>query len=208
MLRADDSAVRAIEEAVQTAQRASSDVALMFAEYSLGIALLHRDTAAERHRGLELTVQALDILRERIPSLVPVFELMAGRERARRGDRDAAITVMRQDVAELHREGRLEYAAFGTGMLLETLLERGTEDDLAEAQQKIDGLANLPADEGSAMREISLLRLRALLSRAHGDDVAYRELVERYRAMAESLGFEGHIDWAEAMIADKDADKE
>jgi hypothetical protein len=25
-------------------------------------------------------------------------------------------------------------------------------------------------------------------------------LVSRYRAMAESLGFEGHIDWAEAMI--------
>jgi hypothetical protein len=25
-------------------------------------------------------------------------------------------------------------------------------------------------------------------------------LVSRYRAMAESLGFEGHIAWAEAMI--------
>jgi hypothetical protein len=27
-------------------------------------------------------------------------------------------------------------------------------------------------------------------------------LVSRYRAMAESLGFEGHIAWAEAMVAD------
>jgi hypothetical protein len=44
-----------------------------------------------------------------------------------------------------------------------------------------------------------LLRLRALLSRARGDHVAYRELVGRYRAMAESLGFEGHITWAQAM---------
>ena len=50
------------------------------------------------------------------------------------------------------------------------------------------------------MREITLLRLRALLARARGDDVAYRDLVSRYRAMAESLGFEGHIAWAEAMI--------
>jgi len=49
------------------------------------------------------------------------------------------------------------------------------------------------------MREITLLRLRALLARANGDDVAYRDLVNRYRAMAESLGFEGHIAWAEAM---------
>ena len=48
--------------------------------------------------------------------------------------------------------------------------------------------------------EITLLRLRALLARARGDDVAYRDLVSRYRAMAESLGFEGHIAWAEAMV--------
>jgi hypothetical protein len=60
-------------------------------------------------------------------------------------------------------------------------------------------LANLP-DDGSAAREITLLRLRTLLARARGDDVVYRDLVSRYRAMAESLGFEGHIAWAEAMI--------
>ena len=50
------------------------------------------------------------------------------------------------------------------------------------------------------MREITLLRLRALLSRARGDNVAYRDLVSRYCAMAESLGFEGHIAMAEALI--------
>ena len=60
-------------------------------------------------------------------------------------------------------------------------------------------MATWRADERSAVREITLLRLRALLARARGDDVAYRDLVNRYRAMAESLGFEGHIAWAEAM---------
>jgi hypothetical protein len=45
-----------------------------------------------------------------------------------------------------------------------------------------------------------MLRLSALLSRARGDDGAYRDLVSRYRAMAESLGFEGHIAWADVMI--------
>jgi hypothetical protein len=73
------------------------------------------------------------------------------------------------------------------------------QGDLAEAQQAIDRLANLRADQDSAMLEITLLRLRALLAGARSDDVAYRDLVSRYRAMAESLGFEGHIDWAEAM---------
>ena len=46
----------------------------------------------------------------------------------------------------------------------------------------------------------SVSSVRALLARARGDDVAYRDLVGRYRAMAESLGFEGHITSAEAMI--------
>ncbi len=40
VLRADDSAVRAIEETVQTAQRASNDLAVGGAELTLGIALL------------------------------------------------------------------------------------------------------------------------------------------------------------------------
>jgi hypothetical protein len=61
-------------------------------------------------------------------------------------------------------------------------------------------LANLRADHSSAMLEITLLRLRALLTRVRGDDVGYRDLASRYRAMAESLGFEGHIAWAGAMI--------
>jgi class 3 adenylate cyclase len=200
VLRADDSALRTSEEAVQTAQRASSDIALIFAEYSLGGTLLSRDTAADRHRGLEIMAQARDWQRERMPSLVPVTELLAGRERARRGDRDAAIPVMRQAVDELHQAGRLGYGVFGTGVLVEALLERGADGDLAEAQEEIDWLANLPTDEGSAIREITLLRLRALMSRARGDAVAYRDLVSRYRAMAESLGFEGHIEWANAMI--------
>ena len=201
VLRADDSVVRASEEAVQTAQGASSDRALGLAEYTLGVALLSRDAAADRHRGLELMMQARDIwLRKRALFLIPVTDLWVARETARRGDRDAAIAVMRQAVDELHQAGHLFYGVWGTGVLVETLLERGAEGDLAEAQEAIDRLANLSADDGSAMLDITLLRLRALLARARGDDVAYRDLVNRYRAMAESLGFEGHIAWAEAMI--------
>ena len=49
------------------------------------------------------------------------------------------------------------------------------------------------------IRDIWLLRLRALLARAHGDDAAYRDFRDRYRDMAKTLGFEGHIAWAEAM---------
>jgi hypothetical protein len=55
-------------------------------------------------------------------------------------------------------------------------------------------------DDGSAIREITLLRLRALLARARGTIDDYQDLASRYRAMANSQGFDGHIAWAEAMF--------
>jgi adenylate cyclase len=41
--------------------------------------------------------------------------------------------------------------------------------------------------------------LRALLAWARGDEAGYRDFNDRYRAIATSLGFEGHMKWAEAM---------
>ena len=70
---------------------------------------------------------------------------------------------------------------------------------MAEAEAAIERLAAAPADEGLVIREIWLLRLQALLARAHGDEARYREYRDRYRDMAKTLGFEGHIAWAEAM---------
>ena len=77
--------------------------------------------------------------------------------------------------------------------------DRGAESDVAEAEAAIGRLAAAPADEGLVMRGIWLLRLRALLARAHGDAATYAHFRDRYRDMATSLGFEGHIAWAEAM---------
>ena len=71
--------------------------------------------------------------------------------------------------------------------------------DVAEAEAAIERLATAPADDGLVLRDIWLLRLRALLARARGDDVAYRDFLSCYRAMATELGFEGHMKWAEAM---------
>jgi hypothetical protein len=70
---------------------------------------------------------------------------------------------------------------------------------LAEAAAAINRLAAAPADEGLVIRDIWLLRLRALLAEAHGDAAAYADFRDRYRDMARTLGFEGHIAWAEVM---------
>ena len=81
---------------------------------------------------------------------------------------------------------------------METLLDRGAEGDVAEAETAIERLAEAPTDD-RIVRDIWLLRLRALLAHAKSDDTAYRDYRDRYRAIATELGFEGHMTWAEAM---------
>ena len=39
----------------------------------------------------------------------------------------------------------------------------------------------MSADDGLAMRDILLLRLQALLARAHGDEAGYRDYRDGYR---------------------------
>jgi hypothetical protein len=107
---------------------------------------------------------------------------------------------MRTATDHLFRLGALLlWGPAATGVLVETLLDHGAERDVAEAEAEAIRLADAPADEGLVIREIWLLRLRALLARAHGDEAGYCEYRDRYRDMATSLGFEGHMAWAEAM---------
>jgi hypothetical protein len=61
------------------------------------------------------------------------------------------------------------------------------------------GASLMRVEPGFVLYDLVLLRLRALVACAHGDELAYREFVDRYRAMATSLGFERHVAMAEAM---------
>jgi hypothetical protein len=131
---------------------------------------------------------------------LPIVNVYSAREEARRGDRDAAVRLMRAAVGHLIGDGQLlGWGVPATGVLVETLLDRGADADVAEAEAAINRLADAPADDGLAIRDVWLVRLRALLARAHGDDTSYREYRDHYRDMAKTLGFEGHIAWAEAM---------
>lgn len=200
VLQADEALKCACEDALQTAQKASNDRAMGLAGYTLAVWLLIQEAEADRRRGLELMLQTRDVwLRRNIRFLIPVTEVWAARETASSGDRDAAISVMRQAVGELRR-GYPCYALWGTGVLVETLLERAGEGDLTEAHAAVAWLTDLAAESPSAMVEITLLRLHALLSRARGDEIAYMHLATRYRDMAESLVFDGHTAWARAMV--------
>jgi class 3 adenylate cyclase len=201
-LRPDDRVMGEIEDARRIAERSGDDLAVAFARAIVGMALVHRRTAAERDRGHKLLAEVGDVFLRRRHNLcdLPLVEVYLARERARRGDRDDAIPLMRAAVDHLFREGRLlVWGVPATGVLVETLLDRGAGGDMAEAEAVIERLAAAPADEGLVMRDIWLLRLRALLARTHGDAAAYAEFRDRYRDMAKTLGFEGHIEWAEAL---------
>jgi len=202
VLGSDDSAMREIEDALRIAERSADDLALAFARVTLGFALVHRDTTAERGRGQQLLAEVGQVCLCQGHNLcdLPNIEVYSARGRAMQGDRDDAITVMRAAADHLFREGRLLlHGLSATGVLVETLLDRGAEGDVAEAEAAITRLADAPTDNGLAMRDIWLLRLRALLAQARGDAAAYTHFRDRYRAMAKSLGFEGHIAWVEAM---------
>jgi hypothetical protein len=169
---------------------------------TLGLALVHRHTAAERERGQQLLTEVSDVFVRRGDFLgfLPIVEVSSARERASHGDRDEAIPLMFGAVDHLFREGQiLGWGTPATGVLVETLLDRGADDDVAEAEAAIERLAAAPTDESLVLRDIWLLRLRALLAQAHGDEAGYCDYRDRYRAMATSLGFEGHMKWAEAM---------
>jgi AAA ATPase domain len=202
VLRPDDPVVREIEDVLRIAERSGDDHVLAFTRLTLGVALVHRHTDAERDRGQQLLAEVSEVyLRQghNLPEL-PIVNVYLARERVRRGDRDDAITLMRAATDHLFCEGQLSaWGVAATSVLVETLLDRGGESDVGEAEAAIERLAATPADEGLLMRDIWLLRLRALLARARGDDVSYRDFRDRYRDMAKTAEFEGHMAWAEAM---------
>jgi class 3 adenylate cyclase len=197
----DDRAVREIEDAVKSAQRSSDDRALALTQMTLGIALVHHHSPADRDQGQKLLAEVKDMFLGRGHNLgeLPFVNVYLARERAWRGNLDEAIPFMRAAADHFFREGQMLAWGPVTSVLVETLLVRAANGDLVEAEAAIGRLAAAPADEGLAMRDIWLLRLRAVLAQAHGDAATYADLRDRYRDMAITLGFEGHMAWAEEM---------
>ncbi|MDH6245732.1 adenylate/guanylate cyclase domain-containing protein [Mycobacterium sp. OTB74] len=199
VLRPNDRVLREIEDALRIAERSGDDHALSNAQITLGLALVHRPTDAEHARGQKLLAEVSDQFLRRgyfQGDLLLIVHIYLARERARCGDRDEALPLMRDAVDHLLREG---VGSAAPVVLVETLLDRGTRADVAEADAAIERLTPAPAGEGLVLRAIWLLRVRALRARAHGDDTAYRDYRDRYRALATTLGYEGHLDWAQAM---------
>ena len=196
VLLADDAALADIDEALQVAERSSDDVALVIVRLVLGIALIHHDPA-DRQRGFDLLAQLRDtcVKESYMLNVIPICDVYAAREKAELGDPDRAAQQLRTVADDLFNTEHFANCDLAVVALVEVLLARGGDGDLAEAEAALNRLANVSVDFSWAVRDIEVLRLRALLSKARGDQAAYQELTQRYRDMATSLGFEGHIAW-------------
>ncbi|OLP03668.1 cyclase [Mycolicibacterium porcinum] len=200
VLRPTDAVLRDIDEALEIVEKTGDDFGLALVKCALGLALVHRGES-ERVKGLEVLADVREMCLQGCYTLteLPVIDVFAAREQARAGDVDGALAVMRGAMDDLFQAGVVGWCNPTTRVLVETLLARGTEADVREAELAIDRLEAGPKDAGLAMRSTVVLRCRALLARAHGDDGVYRELVEKYRAAAATYGYEGHAAWAQEM---------
>jgi adenylate cyclase len=197
---ADAAAFREIDDALKTAEAAGDDLAVSMTKYTKGLALVHGDSA-DRDRGLEVLakVRGLAVEGRFYLSELPVVELYAAREQARHGDVHDAISGMRTALDLLFDRGQFAWGVVASAVFVETLLDRGGEGDLAEAEAVTERMAAAPLEMAPECLDLWLLRSRAMLAHARGDETEYHELRSGYRALAESLGFEGHIAWAKAM---------
>jgi hypothetical protein len=199
-LLADDDAVRETAEAVRMAEERGDDVALEQAHIAHGLVLSRRATAAEREVALGLLRHGRDaVARHGNLAVATMADIRIAELTAQEGEVQGAIESARSVVDQLVENGGMLLRGAATAALVETLLRRGSDTDLQEAAAAIQLLAAVPTDPGFVLNDIALLRMRALLASANGDDTTYRDYRDRYRAMATSLGFEGHIAWAEAM---------
>ncbi len=200
VIAADDAALREIDEALQSAERSADDLAVGLALYTKANALRKHDSA-HQERALDLLRQ----LRERTvdgrfyPWLVPVVDVCFAEEMMKRED-CGEVPLPRASVDELFACGLLAYAIWGTSVLVEALLKGGTDSDILEAEAALERVSGQRVLDGSVFRDLTLLRLRALLARARGDEVTYRDFADRYRDMATSLGFVEHMAIAEEMV--------
>jgi hypothetical protein len=89
--------------------------------------------------------------------------------------------------------GAALYLGAATSVLVESLLRRGRDTDLVDAQAAIDALAAVPTEPNFVVYQLPLLKTRALLARAQDDSRGYQTYADRYKAFAKALDFEGHM---------------
>lgn len=187
-------------ETLEVAQRSANNTAVAYALLNRATTLIHTDSE-ERSAGFEFLAKAREIFvdEQLIVALRRMSDIEIARERARSGDLDGAIELATAVIVEQFDTGEMIFRGPATTVLVEALLSRGSTADIKDAERAIDRLAAVPTEPGFVLHELPVLRLRALLACAHGDEAGYRQFLARFRAKAQEADFEGYLAQAEAM---------
>ena len=107
---------------------------------------------------------------------------------------------LRAVVEEQFRGDAVMFLGAGVTAFVEALLQRGRRGRRQRGRRpRSSELAAVSTEPDFVLFDIALLRLRALLARARGDEASYRDLAQRYRETAASYGFEGHLALAKVL---------
>jgi adenylate cyclase len=195
-----DVILREAEEALTVAEQSGGNVDVGQGRQYLGIILV-RMGENSRARGFQLLdqVRAMAVEKRYTDNVAPLVDIHVAQEKTRVGDVADAISLSRPAVNEFFHTGDRFWEGYATNVLVDALLRRGNPEDLQDAKIAVERLADSPVEPGFVVHNIWLLRARALLARACGDEATYHGLRDNYRKMATELGFEGHMAWAEAM---------
>ncbi|WNG92144.1 AAA family ATPase [Mycobacterium sp. ITM-2016-00318] len=193
---ADSKVLGEIESALKRVERSMDDITMIMLRLTFGIALIH--SGADPKRGYDEFRALREICIEQCfaMNMLPVFDAYLALERAQQGDTDFAMQQWRNLFEDMERTGQLSNIDIPLIFMAGQLLCRGDYD---EADRVIDRLLLIGTKHQWRSREISGLQLRILVAEARGEHDAYRELRDRYRAMSNELGFEGHMKWAAEM---------
>jgi adenylate cyclase len=200
VLLPDAAADRDTAEVMDMAEHSGDDFVVDGARISRGLVLISQG-GSRRAAGFALLAQfrEANVRHGYAKNVVRTVDTEIAKEKARTGDVDGAIQLARAIVDHSFDASDALSLGEGVRVFVESLLQRSTSADLKDAQAAIDRLSAEPTDPGYVLFQVPLLRLRALLARAHGDDATYTQFRDRYRETAKKLGFEGHIALAEAM---------
>jgi adenylate cyclase len=181
------------------AEHTGEDVSFGLAKSNVAFVLLHLGGDSDDYPlGLLAEIRDLAIRNRYSRTAIPMVDTYVAKSHAQHGELDRAVALLRAVVDEEIEAGGVIFIPMAAGALVDSLLQRASDADRAEVQSVIDRVEAVEVDPGLVLYDIWVLRMRAQLAWANSD-ANYTDYRDRYRKMANDLGFEGHAAWAEAM---------
>ena len=194
-----DDLIDEIREALRRAESFGDICGIIDAQFAYGTALL-RSSDASRDEAIEVLKRARSSIEKHKvqTNLMTTIGADLAIDAAREGLRDEAIDDLRALFA-LHVDGGIRVEVGCTAeALVRLLIERGQNDDFAEAHRMIEDWRLQRPDIPAA--DLWWLKSRALVAKTEGDVAGYRELAKQYLALCQKLDARGRLAEAHEMV--------